>query len=315
MDFMGEQEPMKKLPPILAIVGATASGKTDMALKRAQTEEGELISVDSRQIYQHLSVGTAKPCGKWSVIRGKPTYHVPLTPDSAVTIPYHLVDIWDPAKAFSAADFIRLAAEKIQEIQARGKKPILVGGTGLYFNALYKGLAPLPTASEAIRRRLNEEAEKKGRAHLHDRLARIDPEAAAKIPANNIQRLVRALEVHELTGKPISFWHKEHVPPADFDIDFVGIEIPRVELVKRIEKRCHEMMAHGMIEETQALLSKGYKKTAPALTGLGYPRIISFLEGSISKEECLSLLIQDTRQYAKRQMTWFRRQLPVQWNA
>ncbi len=303
---------------ILAIVGPTASGKTDLALKLAVSKNAELISVDSRQIYKHLSVGTAKPEGTWT----NGTY-------SVQDIPYHLLDIWDPARPFSAADFVRLCTEKISEIQKRGKQAILVGGTGLYFKALSEGLAPLPPADPMIRARLKREAEEKGRAHLHHRLSKIDPEAALKIPANNIQRLIRALEVFELTGKPISEWHKEHSsrlssPAADKPssptvagggLNFVGIDIPRPELVKRIERRSQAMIRDGMVEETKALLERGYGERSPALTGLGYPRILSYLKGILSKDECLTLLIQDTRQYAKRQMTWFRHQLPVQWNA
>ncbi len=302
------------------MVGPTASGKTEKALELAAANNAELISVDSRQIYEHLAIGTAKPEGKWVgrayLVRG---------------VPYHLVDFWDPASTFTAADFVRLALEKIHEIGQRGKKPILVGGTGLYFKALHEGLAPLPPADPKTRARLKQEAEDRGREHLHRRLAQVDPEAAAKIPANNIQRLVRALEVYELTGKPISLWHRQPtmrpIPPAggeggkatgkshDVKIRFIGIDLGREELLRRIEARCRTMLKDGMIEETQRLLALGYPRDCPALTGLGYPRILSYLQGTISQEECLRLLIQDTRQYAKRQMTWFRHQLPVTWNA
>ncbi len=312
--------------PILAIVGPTASGKTELGLRLAKEQNGEIISVDSRQVYKHLSVGTAKPRGKWYVVRGKETYVVD-------EVSYHLVDILDPAKSFSAADFVHLATEKVAEIRSRGKNPIFVGGTGLYFKALTEGLAPLPPADHAVRSRLKKEAEDKGRKTLHKRLAAVDPKAAAKIPVNNIQRLIRALEVYELTGKPISQWHKEHSsrasspavsgrgsmdsPPVaagnDVQLQFVGIDIDRAELIHRIEARCRTMIEEGMIEETQALLNRGYAEDCPALTGLGYPRIISMLKGTISKDDCLKLLIQDTRQYAKRQTTWFRHQLQVTW--
>ena len=294
----------------LAVVGPTASGKTELGLKLAKEQNGEIISVDSRQVYRHLRVGTARPRDT----RG---------------IPYHLIDFLDPDQRFSAADFVRRASEKIADIRARGKTPILVGGTGLYFKALTQGLAPLPSASPEIRERLKEEARDGGREKLHERLQKVDPEAAKKIPANNIQRLVRALEVYELTGKPISLWHREHrltptpLPQgegakpsgeAGLHLKFVGIDISREELLRRIETRCRTMIEEGMIEETQALLKQGLAENCPALTGLGYPRIVAVLKGTMSKEECLKLLIQDTRQYAKRQMTWFRHQLPVIWN-
>jgi tRNA dimethylallyltransferase len=277
----------------LAIVGPTASGKTDFGLRLAKEQNAEIISVDSRQIYKYLSIGTAKPRGTQG-------------------IPYHLIDFLEPDQTFSAADFVRLAKEKVREIHARGKTPIFVGGTGLYFKALTEGLAPLPPADPDTRDRLKKEAAEKGRAVLHARLAAIDPAAAAKIPINNIQRLVRALEVFELTRKPISQWHEEH-RKTGLALSFIGIDPGRDEMERRIESRCRWMLEEGMIEETQALLSQGFSETCPALSGLGYPRVIAHLKGKLSKKECLALLIQDTRQYTKRQMTWFRHQLPVTW--
>jgi tRNA dimethylallyltransferase len=288
--------------PYLAIVGPTASGKTELGLRLAQEQNGEIISVDSRQVYRHLSTGTAKPIGQWThhyLVRG---------------IPYHLVDLLNPDQRFSAADFVRLAEDAVKHIGARGKTPIFVGGTGLYYKALAEGLAALPEANPEFRMRLHKEAKEKGREALHKKLQKIDPESAKKIPANNIQRLVRALEVYELTGKPISQWHRNHKKKGT-PLKFIGIDLGREALVRRIEARARGMMEKGMIAETEKLLKQGYLETCPALTGLGYPRIVSLLKGKLSKEECLRLLIQDTRQYAKRQMTWFRHQLPVQWNA
>jgi tRNA dimethylallyltransferase len=295
---------MKKL---IGIVGPTASGKTDFGLRLAQERAGEIISVDSRQVYRGLSVGTAKPKGIWE----KELYHVQ-------GIPYHLVDIWDPSEPFTAAHFVRLAAEKITEIQKRGKTPILVGGTGLYFKALLEGLAPLPPRDEALRTKLRAVADEKGRPFLHAELAKVDPEAASRIPPNNIQRVLRALEVHALTGKPISLWHEEHQsslksrPPA-YSIEMIGIDLPREELQLRIEERCVAMLDNGMIEETEALLDKGLAPDCPALTGLGYPRIVAYLNGSLEEDHLADALIGDTRQYAKRQMTWFRNQFNVDW--
>ena len=289
---------------ILAIVGPTASGKTELGLKLAREQNGEIISVDSRQVYQHLLVGTAKPKGTWETN----VYRVQ-------GIPYHLVDFLNPKESFSAAAFVLLATEKAADIQARGKTPIFVGGTGLYFKALTEGLAPLPRANPEVRARLKKEAEESGRNMLHQKLMQVDPEAAVKIPANNIQRLVRALEVYEATGKPISVWHQEHqLKPKDrFPLAFLGMDVPRDELNLRIETRCRTMMKEGMIEETESLLRLGYPDTCPALSGLGYPRVVAYLKGTLSKDDCLQLLIQDTRQYAKRQRTWFRHQLPVTW--
>jgi len=277
----------------LAIVGPTASGKTERGIRLAQEQNAEIISVDSRQVYKYLNVGTAKP-------------------QDTHGIPYHLIDLLEPDQTFSAADFVRLATEKVREIRSREKTPIFVGGTGLYFKALTEGLSPLPPADPQIRERLQKEAVEKGRPALHARLAAIDPAAAAKIPANNIQRLIRALEVYEVSGKPISRWHAEH-QKTGLSLQFFGMDPGREELERRIESRCRRMLEDGVVEETQALLDRGIPETCPALSGLGYPRVIAYLKGTLSKDECLRLLIQDTRQYAKRQRTWFRHQLEVEW--
>jgi len=312
---------VKSKTELLAIVGPTASGKTDLGLRLARENDGEIISVDSRQVYRDLSIGTAKPAGAWV----QQIYRVQ-------DIPYHLVDFQDPDNVFSAADFVQQAEEKMTEIRARGKRPILVGGTGLYFKALVEGLAPLPPSNKALRAGLKTLAEKKGRTFLHAELAKADPEAAQRIPANNIHRVIRALEVYELTQKPISQWHREHQanlkqtnpspPPSPLSkgrgntgegLKMIGIEMPREDLHRRIEKRCADMLKNGMIDETERLLKKGFAPDCPALTGLGYKRVTAFLNGRLSREDLLALLTQDTRQYAKRQMTWFRHQAQVTW--
>lgn len=205
---------------------------------------------------------------------------------------------------------------------------MLVGGTGLYFKALTEGLAPMPSADPALRAELKAVADKEGRPHLHHELARVDPESAAKIPANNIHRVIRALEVYRLTGKPISRWHQEHreefksIPRSPrrqryggrgLPLKFIGLDPGKEELHHRIEERCRRMIAEGMITETRDLLNKGYPESCAALTGLGYPRVMAFLKGQLSKEDLLKYLIQDTRQYAKRQRTWFKHQMEIEW--
>jgi tRNA dimethylallyltransferase len=287
----------------LAIVGPTASGKTTLGLQTAREQAGEIISVDSRQVYRLLAIGTAKPQGTWTVDGSRTTYVVQ-------GVPYHLVDIWDPDQPFTAADFVLLAREKIEQIRQRGKRPILVGGTGLYLKALTEGLAPLPPRDESLREELLAVAEKKGRPYLHAELTKVDSAAAKAIPANNIQRVLRALEVYRLTGKPISQWHREHQSekPKHTPAEIIRLDPPREELHRRIVARCETMLEQGMIEETRTVL-KRYKPNCPALTGLGYPRVLDYLNEKISRKQLLELLIQDTRQYAKRQRTWFKHQL------
>jgi len=280
---------------VIAIVGPTASGKTEWGLKIAREQNGEIISVDSRQVYQYLTVGTAKP--------------------EKTDVPYHLIDFLEPSQTFSAADFSERASTLIRAIQSRGKTPILVGGTGFYFRALTEGLADLPTADETVRTRLRQFAEEKGRPALHARLAAVDPQAALNIPAGNIQRVIRALEVFELTGKPISVLQAEHRARAkpQWDLEYWGLD-PGVEaLTERITKRCAAMLKDGMIEETQLVLKKGYAKDCPGLSGLGYPHIVAYLEKRMTLNDVQKMIVQDTRQYAKRQRTWFKHQTKVIW--
>jgi tRNA dimethylallyltransferase len=229
---------------------------------------------------------------------------------------YHLVDCCEPTETYSAARFAAEARAKVLEIESRGATPLFVGGTGFYYTALCKGLAPLPSADDKVRARLRAFAEAHGRPALHAQLREVDPRSAESIPANNIARVVRALEVYALTGRALSSWHAEHQTTAAKDtlaLDFVGIDIGREALNERLEHRCRAMVEEGMIEETQALLSSGVAEDGPALTGLGYPLAVRFLKGELSKEEMVSLLTQETRQYAKRQMTWFRNQFEVSW--
>jgi len=298
--------------PILAIVGPTASGKTTLALELAARQGAEIISADSRQVYRELSVGTAKPAGVWEKEgNAAPTYRVS-------GIPYHLVDIVDPQETFSAARFVEEALAKIHALDERGVPCLLAGGTGFYLKALVEGLAPLPPADASLRRRLQEAAERQGRGALHARLVAVDPRAAAKIPVNNIARVIRALEVFELSGRPLSEWHESHQaaprpPLAPGRVRFLGIDPGLDALKERIEKRCRRMIEEGMIEETRALLDRGLGEHSPALSALGYPQVAAFLRGEISKDDLLRRLIQDTGRYAKRQRTWFRHQLPVEW--
>lgn len=289
---------------MIAVVGPTASGKTELALELARRRNGELVSADSRQMYRELDAGTAKPRGTWTHREGREIYLVE-------GIPCHLLDFLDPAETMDAARFAAMAREKIADIQGRGKTPVLAGGTGFYVKALLDGLDPLPPKNPEVRRRLAELAQANGRGWLHERLSETDPEAARRIPPGNLQRVVRALEVFELTGKPISsLWSGPK--GAGGAAACFGIQWERAVLKKRIERRC-EAMLPAMIEEVRRLVPARYAGREPGFQSLGYPQVLRHLAGETTQEEALRSMIRDTMDYAKRQATWFRRQAAVRW--
>ena len=301
--------------PYLVIVGATATGKTSVAIKLAKKISGEIISADSRQIYKYLTVGTAKPQG--------------------YDIPYHLVDFLEPKEKFSAGEFVRLAEEFIEKIAARGKQPIIVGGTGLYIKTLIDGIVRLPSADEKLRQKLHKLVETRGKKHLHMLLKKFDPASAEKIHPNNTVRIIRALEVYYLTGKPISHWHKIHPSPLPLPqrreeesilnplpqgernkvrgFKIFGLEWQRDVLYERINNRVNWMLDNGMIEETRKLIKKGYQKDCPALQSLGYKWVLDYLENKIDYNKMQQLIMRDTRHYAKRQRTWFKKDKRINW--
>lgn len=276
----------------VVIVGATASGKTDLALALARRLGGEVISADSRQVYRGLDAGTAKPPRD---ARGL-----------CEGVPCHLLDVAEPGEPYDAGRWAREAARLCGEIAARGRLPIVAGGTGLYVKALLEGLAELPGRDEAVRRRLEEEAARSGRAALHARLARVDPEAAAAIPANNLQRVMRALEVHELTGRPLTEHWRRRAPglPARA---VLRLDWPASELSRRIEERARAMWP-AMLAEAAAL-SDRLAGDEPGLESLGYAEALACARGRLGSREGLESLISSTRAYAKRQRTWLRTQL------
>ena len=282
----------------LAIVGPTASGKTALALELAKRLDAELVSADSRQMYKRLDAGTDKPAGRWEggICRVE-------------GVPYHLIDILDPAESTDAGDFAARAERAFVLVASRGRRAILVGGTGLYVRAALGGLDKLPRRDEAVREALAEQAEARGPEWLHEELSRVDPAAARQIPPRNIHRVVRALEVHRLTGRPISsFWSNPETAPAVY----FGVAWPRVELEERIRRRC-EAMLPAMIEEVRRLVPAEYTGREPGFTSIGYPEAMMCAAGEVSLDEALKRFIQATKLYAKRQATWFRRQAPVRW--
>ncbi|HEK86536.1 MAG TPA: tRNA (adenosine(37)-N6)-dimethylallyltransferase MiaA [Candidatus Aminicenantes bacterium] len=288
-----------KLNKVLIIVGPTAVGKSLIALRIAQKFSGEIINCDSMQVYRGFDIGTDKPSA-----------------ESRKLVPHHLIDILEAEEQFSAADFARLAVETIEEVSEKGHLPIVVGGTGLYHKALVEGLFPGPGRDPSWRQKLRQEAEEKGLNHLYTRLQEIDPEYAQKITPGDKIRIIRALEVYYLTGKPISEHFSKTVSPIKnkgFLLYQIGLKLDRKELYRRIEERVDRMFAQGIVEEVKALVASGISTEAAPFKGLGYRQVLSFLNGEISLEQTIRLTKIETRHYAKRQLTWFKKSPGIVW--
>jgi tRNA dimethylallyltransferase len=291
-------------PRALAIAGPTASGKTAFALACAERYGGEIVSVDSALVYRGLDIGAAKP-----------------TPAERARVRHHLIDVRDPWEAYSAADFARDARVAIDDILARGKLPILAGGTGLYFHALLQGLAPMPEADPALRAEIAAEAARVGWPALHARLAEIDPVAARRIHATDPQRIQRALEVHRASGRPISDWQRAHAVerlPARV-LKLVLAPHDRAVLHERIAARFDAMLAAGFLDEVRALRAMPELRAHPAVRDLpairavGYRQAWEFLDGAATAAEFRERAIAATRQLAKRQWTWLRGEYDAFW--
>ncbi|MDK2820503.1 MAG: tRNA dimethylallyltransferase [Clostridia bacterium] len=288
--------------PLAAIVGPTATGKSEISLRVASILNGEIISCDSAQVYKGMDIGTAK-------------LHLSerVGPDGSY-IPHHLLDIVNPDESFSVADFQKLARTTIENINSRGHLPMLVGGTGLYYQAVvdpYK-FVPMP-GNEKTRKHFEKLAMEYGNKYLHNELKKVDPEAAKRIHPNNRRRLVRALEVYTLTGKPISEARKyREKKDSIYNLAVVALTMPRQMLYRRIEERVDRLIAQGLVEEVRNLI-KHYDYNLPAFQALGYKEIISYLRGEIGFEDAVYLLKRNTRRFAKRQLTWFRRDKRLKW--
>lgn len=284
-------------PQVIAISGATASGKSDLALKLAVALGGEIICMDSMQIYRRMDIGTAKP-----------------TLEEQAMIPHHMLDIVEPTENYAVADYAQAAEKTIFEIAARGKQPILVGGTGLYLKALMHGLS-LGNAGgdEAIRAKLYAITEEPdGKMRLHSQLSQVDPVSAAKFHPNDIRRVIRALEVFELTGTPIS-QQKQEEPERPFAVLPLAIDMPRDILYARLEKRVHLMMEQGLLQEVKTLLESGVTAQMQSMQGIGYKELIPVVQGNQSIENAVWQIILNTRHYAKRQGTWLRTEPQTIW--
>lgn len=282
---------------LLCLLGPTAVGKTEIAIQLAQHLNAEIISVDSRQIYRQMDIGTAKP-----------------TPDEQQAARHHLIDCVDISQTFSVADYQSLADTAIADIQNRGKQVLLVGGAGLYFRAVVDGLFEGPGADAAFREQLEQEAAQHGVNVLHERLRACDPTSAERIHPNNVVRVIRALEVYELTGTPMSE-HQQQWQHQNQRYPFIAfcLTMPRALLYSRIEQRVDVMLANGLVAEVESLLAAGYARDSIALRSFGYKELIAYLDGKCTYLEAVAQLKQNTRRFAKRQLTWFRKDTRIQW--
>ena len=273
-------------------MGATATGKTDLAVKLAQEFPVELISVDSALIYTEMNIGTAKP-----------------EPEVLARAPHHFIDIIDPALSWSAWEFVQQASELIRDINQRGKLPVLVGGTMMYFNALEQGLNDLPMADEKTRAELNQRLRVEGLFALYEELQQIDASTAARVKPTDPQRIMRALEVFQLSGKPMSQLLNQSSHRPTFDFKRVILDVPdRTELHQRIEQRFNIMLEQGFEQEVETLRRRGdLNLDMPSMRCIGYQQMWEYLEGNLSREEMVSKAVVATRQLAKRQLTWLRK--------
>ncbi|MFZ2053526.1 MAG: tRNA (adenosine(37)-N6)-dimethylallyltransferase MiaA [Candidatus Aminicenantales bacterium] len=279
------------------ILGPTAVGKSRAGAYLARKFNGEIINCDSMQVYRSFDIGTDKP-----------------TIEMRRQVPHYLLDIAEPSTQFTAGEFVRQALAAVRLIEERDRLPFVVGGTGLYLKALLEGLFPGPGRDEELRRRFEQEAREEGLVTLHRRLEAVDPVYARLIGEQDKVRIIRALEVYSLTQKPLSeHFESTRSEVADFHILKIGLQLERKELYRRIEERVDRMFQNGICEEVHRLLAAGVPESAPPFRALGYRRVLAHLQGAISFDETKRLTKQDTRQYAKKQITWFRKMAGVSW--
>lgn len=282
---------------LVAIVGPTATGKSALGIALAERFSGEIVSCDSTAVYRGFDIGTDK---------------VPAREQRG--IPHHMVDVADPTEEYSAARYAREAAALIRGISARGRLPILVGGTGFYYRALTRGLFEGPGRDEALRRRLERVAARKGPERLHRWLARIDPASAERIQPRDVKRVVRALEVWRLTGRPLTDHFADTASPlADYDVTAIALRIPQEQTADRVARRVHAQFAAGLLDEIRGLLARGVPETALPFTGLVYRQALEHLHGVRDEAATRDLIIRENRKYSRRQLIWFRKEPNLRW--
>ncbi|MDD4802712.1 MAG: tRNA (adenosine(37)-N6)-dimethylallyltransferase MiaA [Syntrophomonas sp.] len=280
---------------LAALVGPTAVGKTELSIRLAQRINGEIISCDSMQVYKGMNIGTAKASSA-----------------ELKLVPHHLIDIAEPDELFTVADYQKLAQGKIKNITERGSLPIMVGGTGLYYQAVVDDYNFFPLESQqAVRKKWEQLYLEQGNDYVYEQLRMVDKEYAEKIAPNDKKRIIRALEVYELTGQPFSLFQTRN--QSAYNLAAVGLFLEREQLYNRIEERVDKMVADGLLEEVAGLREKGYDLTLNSMNALGYKQIFSYLEGWITWPEALDDIKRETRRFAKRQYTWFNKDQRIQW--
>ena len=290
---------MSALPRLVVVLGPTASGKSMLGIRLAESLAGEILVCDSTQVYRHFDIGTAK-----------------VPPAEQRGIAHHLVDLCEPAEVFTAGDYRHRALEALDDLRARKIPPILTAGTGLYLRALLEGLADAPQRSEEIRARLRQRVEQRGPEHLHRVLARMDPESAARISSPDTQKIIRAIELRLLTGKPMGEIHRSGRDALQgYGIIKIGLLPPRAALYARIHARTDAMLAAGWLEEMRRLVASGVPADAKPFQFIGYSQLRDHLAGRISEKDAVQQIQQATRRFAKRQLTWFRKEAGVHWLA
>lgn len=295
----GQMDPAPLKPRVIIICGPTGSGKTAAAIHLAVRLNGQIVNADSMQIYRYMDIGTAKP-----------------TRREQQQVRHHLLDVAAPDEPFNAARYADMAQDLIGRLQSKGVVPFVVGGTGLYIKALLKGLFPVKAVDPAVRSRLKKDAAVHGAACLHRRLQACDPETARRIHPNDTYRILRALEIYELTGRSISQFQSDHgFSENPFSVLKIGLDIDRIELYERINARVDHMLTSGLLPEVKSLLERGYAPALKSMQSIGYRHLVDFIQGRLSWPEAIRTFKRDTRRYAKRQLTWFKADSEINWVA
>lgn len=283
--------------PVVVLLGPTAVGKSRVAVQVARHFGTDVLTADSRQVYRGMDIGTDKPTG-----------------EERQGVPHRLIDLVDPDQAFNTGWYRQAALAEIERLHAGGHLPLVVGGTGLYIRTLVRGLCPAPQADPGVRAELLKISREQGRDRLYAELVRVDAETAARLHPNDEAKVIRALEVHRLTGQPMSAMHRQHAfQDSLFASLLIGLDRPKDQLYRRIEERIDWQLARGMVEETGALLDRGYGRQLGAMKGLGYRQVSAYLAGEYGYDEMVRRFKRDTRHFAKRQMTWFRKEPGIAW--